>query len=174
MLEKLHLLIVTFCLFTTSFVHASTDSSPLIEAIQQHASPQKIRSLIQKGADVNEVTSEFLRCIKPVLCYAIDRGSELESLEIMKLLINAKADVNAITYNRVEDKQFYGMMPLLCYAVIYSSPEVVQLFLDAGADVNLKVGVDETPLANNKTALSLARELRKKQIEKMLLSAGAK
>lgn len=72
------------------------------------------------------------------------------------MLIAAGADVNGITYNRVTDTDVYGMMPLLTYATIYSSAEIVQMFIDAGAK---DIVLEESPIAFKKTALMIAKEL---------------
>ncbi len=141
------------------------DTSPLIEAIQEKKVVADIRELLDKGADVNAIDMEFLRRRKSVLCYAIDRGKDPESLKIINLLISRGADVNGVIYNRVEGS-FYGFMPLLTYAVIYSSPEVVRLMLDAGAEG--KKPVEASDMDFKKSALEVARMLARPEIVKML------
>ena len=124
-----------------------------------------IADFIKRGANVNACSQIFLRSVTPVLRCALDRGTDKESVEIIKLLIAAGANVNARTYNRV-DNEHYGMMPLLTYAVIYSSPEVVQLFINAGA--NKKNVCGDTSMDYKKTALMAAQELGKTEIVKIL------
>jgi len=141
--------------------------TPLMKAIAEKQSAAEVRRLIAKGADVNAVDSEFIRWLKPVLRYALDRGTDSESVEIIRMLIQAGADVNAITYNRIQDKQLYGMMPLFTYAAIYSSAEVVQMFVDAGARDTI-YGTDSIDF--QKTALAIAQELAKADVVKVLES----
>lgn len=137
----------------------------LMRAIATKESPSSIALLIAKGEDVNECNMEFLRWLKPVLRYALDRGTDKESVEIIRMLIDAGADVNKITYNRVEDKRVYGMMPLLTYAAIYSSAEIVQILIDAGAK---DIQAEDSPISFKKTALTIAQELGKMDIAKIL------
>ena len=137
-----------------------------MKAIENKLPCTEINSLITNDADVNEVDMEFLRCLKPVLRYALDRGVDQESVEIIKTLINAGADVNATTYNRVEDANVYGMMPLLTYAAIYSSVEIVQLLVDAGAKDRILSPTDS--ITFKKTALAIAQNLGKSDVVQVL------
>lgn len=139
--------------------------SLLMIAIEDKQSPKEIKRIIAEGADVNEVDSEYIRRLKPVLRYALDRGTDPESVEIIKMLIDADADVNDITYNRVEDQRFYGMMPLLTYAAIYSSTEIVQMLVDAGA--RDKILSDDT-ITFKKSAFMIAQELGKMDVAVIL------
>lgn len=159
----LALSITTYPIFSCSYY----GDSRLINAIDYKKSLQEIKDLIAKGADVNEVDMEFLRCLKPVLRYALDRGTDQESVQIIKMLVDAGADVNKITYNRVPDEQVYGMMPLLTYAAIYSSTEIVQILIDAGA----RDRICEGDLSFKKSALEIAKELDKADVAKVLEQA---
>lgn len=148
-----------------SYCHKDDDKS-LIGAILARKSHSVIADLIHNGADVNETESEFLHYFIPVLGFALDRGTDKESVEIIKELIKAKANVNAEIYNRVSDENLYGMMPLLTYATIYSSPEVVQLLINAGAKDCIP---DQTsPIQFKKSALMIANELGKKDTARIL------
>ena len=142
------------------------DPTLLMDAIQNKQPLHIVRQLIMGGEDVNVIDIEFLRWVKPVLRYALDRGTNEESVEIIKLLISDGANVNAFTYNRVLDKKLYGMMPLLAYATIYSSTEIVQIFIDAGA----KDAIISGPLSFKKTAQMIAQELEKSDIVFVLKS----
>lgn len=160
------------CIFgLSSPLIASCEPSQLMVAIESGDSPEIIKQLIESGEDVNEVYAEMLRAKKPVLRYALDRGTDRASIEIITYLIRSGADVNASTYNRVPDQNVYGMMPLLSYAVLYSSPEVVEILVNSGADVHFKL--NETSLDSNKTPLTFARELDKFEVVDILLKAGA-
>ncbi len=146
----------------------SIEKSTLMTAIEQDCSPEEIQELIDNGEDVNESFVYFLREIKPVLRYALDRKLDRESVEIIRILINSGADVNVITYNRVRNKALYGFPSLLSYAVIYSSAEVVQIFIDGGADVNFS-----EKDSKHKTPLWYAKKLNKPKVIKLLKLAGA-
>jgi len=160
-----------FCLLASSCLSASVGPTDLMIAIESGQSPTTVQWLINNGEDVNEAYSEMLRALNPVLRYALDRGSDEETVEIIKILIEAGADVNAITYNRVTDERVYGMMPLISYAVIYSTPEIVEMFINSGADVNYKLS--KTSIDGNKTALTYAQELGKEEVTDLLEMAGA-
>ena len=160
--------------FFTEEQEVAIGSTKLIFAIKNGASFETIKRLIDSGEDVNAIDIEFLRLYKPVLRYALDRGTDAESVSIIKALLEADANVNHRTYNRVQDKNLYGMMPLLSYATIYSSPEIVLLFIQHGADVNQNLGQDRSePMLSNKTALRYAEELGKKETSSLLKKAGA-
>ena len=131
----------------------------LMAEIQGGASLEKIEGYIASQADVNAVSSECLRYYNPVLRYALDRGTDPESVAIIKALLKAGANPNEPTYNRVSDQSLYGFMPLVCYAVIYSSLEVLELLIKSGADPHLKI---ETGLGSKKTALEYAQQLGNK------------
>lgn len=158
------LLMVLFLQNSSAFSTYFSDT-PLMQAIAKKQHPRVIKRMIVEGANVNAIDMEFLRCLKPVLCYALDRGIDQESVEIIKMLIEAGADVNEITYNRVEDAQLYGMMPLLTYAAIYSSAEIVQLLVDAGAHDTI---IAESNISFKKTAIMIAQELGKSDVVKVL------
>lgn len=163
--------LLTFAILLFSSIlhsyHTMTDNPTILMlAIQSGDSLTKIQALIDQGENVNDTYYEFLRARKPVLRYALDRKSDLEKIKIIETLLQAGADVNAVTYNRVTDEKLFGMMPLLSYAVIYSSVEVVQLFIDYGADINCTLA--KSYLYNNKTPLEYAKELNKEDIVALL------
>ena len=137
----------------------------LMKSIEDKKSSAEVKRIISEGADVNAIHSEYLRCAKPVLRYALDRGSDAESIEIINTLIKFGAKVNEVTYNRVSKKQFYGFMPLLTYAAIYSSAEIVQILINAGAKDTVLEGSD---LIFKKTALQIAQELGRTDVVNVL------
>jgi len=174
--EKSELEIMADSLRTDSY----TGYTKLMDALVKKMPFNMVRYLVEvKKENVNEVDSEMLRHVKPVLRYAIDRGTDAESVAIINYLIEQGARLNEKTYNRTyndatgkENKIVYGFMPLLTYAVIYSSPEVVQLLVDKGADLNKIGGKDKTD--NPHTPLCLAYQLGKKEVVEILKKAGAK
>ena len=114
----------------------------------------KIQEAIQAGADVN-VRNKY--DATPLLI-----ASRNGHTEIVKLLLTAKADVNA-----AEKKQ--GITPLLI-ASKKGHTEIVKLLLTAGADVNTMIkvnGIDYTPL-------SIAKKMSHTRIVKLLKKMGLK
>lgn len=175
--KALAVLISSLSLSPFASGYAEMDTyTPLMEAIAREESPEKIALMIAEGADVKEIDSEFLRRYNPVLRYALDRGTDPKSVAIIKMLIDAGANVNEKTYNRtndtVQDIRVYGFMPLLTYAVIYSSAQVVQLFIDAGAQD--KVLDLNDSMCFKKTALEIAQELKRTDIVKILKTGKVK
>lgn len=159
----LFFLTITFCIKGDSVWPEDTigNYTSLMKAIEEGESPVVISQLIEQGEDVNAIDSECIRWLKPVLRYALDRGTDKPSIEIIKMLIAAGADVNEVTYNRVTDEKVYGMMPLLTYACIYSSAEIVQLLVNAGS---IDTILPNNGITFNKSALTIAKELEKTDI----------
>lgn len=96
-------------------------------------------------------------------------GSILEGkpgVEMVKILLNAGADLN--NYCRLP-KEFDVVLPgsLLAVATQSRSPELVQLLLDSGADVNWRSDLD------NWTALQCAITSGSDDIVNLILEAGA-
>lgn len=164
MLRKIVFIITVTCMPNTFSTYLGR--SPLIQAIAAHEDPRAIRRMIAEGANVNEVDCEFLRWYKPVLRYALDRGTDQQSVEIIQMLIEAGADINEKTYNRINDIRLYGMMPLLTYAVLYSSAEIVQILIKAGAQ---DIIIDpQDAICFKKSAFAIAQELGKSEIAQIL------
>jgi len=110
--------------------------------------PLAVRMLIEAGAEVtgNEQTSE------PII-FAAALGSE----ELISLLIEAGADVNAV--NRVN-----GLTPL--HRAVTSGPEMVRFLLDAGATPGVSSQDGFTPL-------DLAKEIEQQEIIRLLTNAAS-
>ena len=112
-------------------------------------------------------------------------GERSISLEIVRLLLEAGADVNArdVTENTAlleyaQDEEVTKLLidygadvnargMIFGPALLGANFEVTKILLEAGADVNLKSQHDES------TALIRASERRKPEVVKMLLEAGA-
>src|SRR5258708_10419706 len=109
---------------------AQSVNSNLITAIES-GDPEKVRRLLAEGASPSTKNSEG----KPVLIVAI----ELRSAEIVKLLLDNKADVNA----RDEKTGSTALM----VAAFSGNNGIFQMLLDHGADVNATAGI------SNATAL---------------------
>ena len=77
-------LLVALLIYCNPIFSGDFSNSPLIKALENKQSPSEIKRIIAKGADVNEIEYEFLRCCKPVLRYALDRGTDQESVEIIE------------------------------------------------------------------------------------------
>jgi ankyrin len=93
-----------------------TGITPLIGAVEgNHV--QVVRSLLDKGADVNVATSDGYS--------ALHAAVSLGFAEMCKILISAGADLNA--------RMRYGATPLF-FAARYNNLELISLLLSAGAD----------------------------------------
>jgi hypothetical protein len=165
------LLVIVGALAAIPWIQQYWRHRQLVEAIDQMApdSPQRIRSLLQKGADIRTRGFEGdtvasvgaywndAKLVKQALEAGVDPNAVDDfgntaliystfapSVEPMKLLLDAGADVNHQT-NR-------GDTALIC-AVRNAQFDQIKLLLDAGARTDL---VNE----NGETALSVAQSLR--------------
>jgi hypothetical protein len=134
----------------------------LVMAIRRRSAPI-VGALLKNGADPNirDVDTDLTALWEAFDLEAPDR------IEILKMLLAAGADVNAAS--RKEEDLLKGMTPLMM-AAEDACEDLVQLFLDKGANVNAKA-------RSGITALSLAKqsgaEANKVVISK-LQAAGAK
>ena len=132
--------------------HARTElERDLLKAVND-GNGSLMRPLLQNGADAKTVDD----CGIPILTYAIV-GSRPD---IVKLLIDAGADVNAV------DRSIYKLP--LAYAVRVRGPDdryrIAKLLIDAGANVD--AGNGETPLVS----AILQKDVR---LVELLISSGA-
>ncbi|WP_409152637.1 ankyrin repeat domain-containing protein [Fretibacterium fastidiosum] len=127
------LFLLPLTLFAGQASATDTKTEDLL-AIADGARPERVRQLIQAGADVN-AKNEY--GWTPLMIAAIENTPE-----VLKVLIEAGADVNAKDRN--------GLTPLMHAAGHNTNPEVLKVLLEAGADAKAK---------NNegKTALDCAR-----------------
>jgi ankyrin repeat protein len=117
--------------------------TPLQYACQYSASPEIVRLLIDTGADVNARTEVSLvslsHCALPyeLTCACATQGQEMPlqlafkagaTLEVLWVLIEKGADVHV--RNNVNGTTIH----LACEC--FTSPEVVQLLIDKGVDMN--------------------------------------
>lgn len=149
-----------------------TGYTKLMDALAQKMPLEVVRYLVEvKKEDVNAIDSEMLHLCKPVLRYAIDRDVDAESVAIIRFLLDSGAQINGVDTKDTK-AHHYGFMPIFSYAVAYSSPEVVQLLIDCGADVN--PDLKKYKGYNAHSPLCLAYQLDKPEVVEILKKAGAK
>jgi ankyrin repeat protein len=103
-----------------------------------------VRLLLAHGANPNRGRAESL---ETPLHHALAGGADME---VIRLLIDRGADVNARTTPGVYSYNFYGSTPTrgetpLHRAAAFASIEIVQLLLQAGADRAVRDVNGETP-----------------------------
>ncbi|XP_033222957.1 ankyrin-1-like [Belonocnema kinseyi] len=144
------------------------DRTPLVEAIIENM-PENVHCLLDSGVSVNYAENGDCEINSP-LHQAID----IQNLEIMKILLKHGADVNALSYNLppifiacgsklggydfVYDDDFFPEH--------YYDPEIVELLLDHGADIEVR---NEEGM----TALDKSCETGKIEIVRLLLQRKA-
>ena len=126
----------------------------LFEAAKKN-NAKRVLKLLRLWADVNSRDDEGAT----VLMVAVDNNS----IDVVKLLIDAGADVNAKSDIEDEGSGFTALMKA-------SSKDVLKILIDAGADVNAKDDIDEIKDA---TFLMFAVEDGAVDIVKILLDSGA-
>lgn len=118
-------------------------SHALVEAVVSRKDEDRVKALLDKGADPNSTDGI------PVLISAVIIGDA----KIVKRLIDARADVNA------RDSE-HGATALMI-AIILGYPEIVSVLLNAGADIDLERESDGA------TAVSLSKEIADPEIKKL-------
>lgn len=137
----------------------SPEQHPLFTAIEMKDVLQ-VESLIAAGVDLN---ATFLFGRLPLM-HACGYSSAPASFQIIELLLNAGADINA-------RGKYCGTA--LGYAAQGNNPVLVQYLLDHGADVNARME-DESCAYNDSTALHWAATYSESaEIVEMLIDAGA-
>jgi ankyrin repeat protein len=116
--------------------------------------PDAANLLLQKGANINVKAEKEGRT---PLMYALEGCKTEPGWELIKLLVNAKADVNAKDANG---------RTALHYACSDGSLEAVTLLLDNGADIEAKDTDGRTPLIE-------AALLGRVQVARLLIARGA-
>ena len=149
----------------------------LILAIQENAKLEVLNHLLQLGADVNKRDKSRMTALDyaaskgslDLFRFLIERGASLRSgklvcciqggnSEILKLLVAAKADLDALQWGRSP----------LSQAVVSGRKDFVELLIDAGAKLEQ---TDEDP--SGRTPLLIAVALGNFEIVKLLASSGA-
>lgn len=122
----------------------------LMRVIYDQGNKDMVKFLIEAGADVNAKSHYGAT----PLSLAAEKGH----LEITKVLLSHGADINA--------KDDHGDTALM-YAVEFGHPDAVKLLLDSGSDVTPKD-------ADGETALMVAKRRNDRNIQTLLITAGAK
>ena len=128
------LFLLPLTLFAGQASAANTKTEELLE-IADEVGPEKVRQLIQDGADVNAKNKYGWT----PLMFAAGYNT---SMEVLRVLLGAEAEVNA--------KNKDGRTPLMAAARYNSNPEVLGGLIGAGADAKVKDN-------EGKTALDYAR-----------------
>lgn len=130
---------------------------------------KSLKAALDAGADVNVKSERFYRRGDTAISYVLVReAKDLRAPdgynECARLLIKAGADM--------KDMKSRGM-PLLHYAAQMAAPDVVQMMLEAGLDVNAKV--DECPKNGRSgcTPLFFAARRSDAAVAELLISRGA-
>jgi ankyrin repeat protein len=127
--------------------HTHLLHTQMIEAIEAQDLP-KVRDLIANGVKVNYINNS---CASS----AIEAAANVGNVEIVKFLIESKADPN----------KWYMRSPLVI-AIDKEFVDIANLLIHAGADVNTDPEFDLTPLMR-------AASLNDFQLVKKLIDAGA-
>jgi len=133
------------------------------------ADPETIRLLLAAGAWVEErgTRGPAMRDMTPLM-----RAAGSECVECVRMLIAAKADVNAISAEPRRNKaglQALGKLTPLWLASHWGNREIVRLLIDAGAEVDQPDYRGTTPLI-----ASTASEEQRIEPVRLLLAKGAK
>jgi ankyrin repeat protein len=120
-----------------------------------------VRFLLEHGARLDVGRSALLSAMRPF----VHSQFEKENVEIVKMLIEAGANVN--------DKDDQGYTPLAISAM-YNQKELVQYLIDHGAKVNVKNKDGRTPLMEAVDAVEGAKsEDTVLEVVKIMLKADA-
>jgi ankyrin repeat protein len=122
--------------------HTHLLHTQLIQAIE-NGDLDEVKHLISEGVKVNYANDTYSRT-------AIEKASEIGKLEIVRFLIESRANVN----------NYYERHPLVV-ATSKNFVDISNLLIEAGADVNTNPNEDLTPLSNavSSNSIGLVRKL---------------
>ena len=143
------LLVVLFYVWRHFSAHRSVTYNLFKEIQNESADVERIKSLIELGADVNAKVQDGWTVLMA--------ASYNQNPQVIKILLEAGADVNASS-NEGETA--------LMVAVLNKNSKVTQTLLEAGANVNAKT-------QDGNTALMLATSNENLKVVKTLLAFGA-
>jgi ankyrin repeat protein len=123
---------------------------PLYEALVMQRSPQAARMLFDAGADVNQYVSGKQQ--QTAMHYAAQIGN----VDFIRYLLDKGAELDPT------DKR--GNPPIVYAFYFKDQPEVVQAFIDAGADLSVQV--------SGKNLVQMAEKLERTQSLQVLRKAG--
>jgi ankyrin repeat protein len=112
--------------------------SKLIEAVIKN-NEVEVKRLLDGGQNPNV----FKGCYYPLFLAVREGGfrKHLGNKKIVKLLIEAGADVNQINFKK--DSRYWSWeFTALYQAVVNKDVEMIKILLEAGADYNLRIGHD--------------------------------
>ena len=146
---------------------AGSSHSILHHAIRVHHTLDVIRTLIDKGADVN---AKYEKYGESVLACAAEKGDRA----LIRTLVRAGAEIN---------ETFTGCMTALQVATKFQNIEVVKTLIDSGADVDapsedeieeaFEDGEYEWDFDCLKTPIQLASQVNSVELVRILISEGA-
>jgi ankyrin repeat protein len=152
-------------------LHSSISVFPPLHACSATNNVKAIKALISSGADLEERTREGALPSRHGRVTALHIAASYSNFEAAKLLLEAGADVNSMA----QHPKHNGGATSLFFAD--SSPKLVSLLLEAGADVTLKVAVDfgdAWGLSFDTVLGYYTRDIHARaDVVKMLLDAGA-
>ena len=137
---------------------AATAALPKI-AGDPDSDPEKVKALLDAGADPRQVSENALGELIPLLYYVASQGSE----EALRLVLDAGASWDQLSQAQLNQA--------LLSATCDRSPYAVEELLSAGADPNYENHLGETPLGLLQSEFCLARGYTQKRL--MLIEAGA-
>ena len=117
---------------TLKMMELISDSEPYDPYVRKDEFTDKIRQLLEEGADPNAYNKTAIRATILMSC------TELGYTNLVKLLLEYGANVNAI------DKDGWNA---LHYAILNIQTEAAGILLDHGIDINARNQHGETPLA---------------------------
>lgn len=165
---------------------AGLSPSPLNQAAWDN-DVEKIKALVNSGADVDEVAPCPREVFKVFASSPLDNAILQGNIEAVKALIDAGADVNltrfchAITtspeeYPRMPSQGYYGFKgTALMLSSLVGNLEITKLLLESGADHSLltEKSLWQFSELNDFDALAFSAEQDHPEITKLLLKYGA-